>query len=124
MNGNGFKCRGVFINVTSFIIRNKRAISTKDPELTEIIDNLMDCDLVIWDDIGTTGLSKYEYDLIMDILNNRIALKKSNIFTSNADKEEMIKNLGERLTSRVYDSEVIRFVGPDRRGGRIWSNCK
>lgn len=124
LNGNGFRCRGVFINVISFIIRNKRAISVKDPELDDLIENLRESDLVIWDDVGANDLSKYEYDLLMDILDYRLANKRANIFTSNANKEEMMNNLGQRFTSRILDSEVIEITGPDERGKRIWSNCK
>ena len=50
-------------------------------------------------------------------LDHRIFSDKANIFTSNAvTKEELEKNVGAKLASRIWNtSTLIEFNGRDRR---------
>ena len=117
--GNGFRCRGVFVNVTEFLMLAKESIKQSDEEFEMLKNNIREADLVIWDDIGVTALTKYEYDLLMGLINNRVLHGKANIYTSNSTEEKLEEYLGQRLKSRIYnESEIITFVGGDRRGER------
>ena len=114
--GNGFRARGLFVNVPTLLLQLK---NFDNPLPEEFKQHLMDVDLVIWDEIASTSISNYDYSNLLMFLDYRILNDKSNIFTSNAvTKDELEKNVGAKLASRIWNtSEVIEFRGKDRRNG-------
>lgn len=113
--GNGFKCRGLFIHVPTFLIQLKD-FSSVDKELERIKNELKDVDLVIWDDIASTDLSSYDHSQLLTYIDQRILKQKSNIFTGNLGGKDIEKALGQRLSSRVWNSSVkYELKGKDRR---------
>lgn len=114
--GNGFKVRGLFVNVPTLLLQLK---NFDNPLPEEFKQHLMDVDLVIWDEIASTSISNYDYSNLLMFLDYRILNDKSNIFTSNAvTKDELEKNVGAKLSSRIWNtSEIIEFRGKDRRNG-------
>lgn len=115
--GNGFRCRGVFVSVPGFILKNKEVISDRDPSFTELKQRILAADLVVWDDIASTKLSDYDHQLLLTYINERVLGRKSNIFTGNADKNQIVTFLGGRLASRVWNgSTIIQFKDVDKRG--------
>lgn len=106
---------GMFVHVPT-LLRQLKNFNNPLPE--EYIESLKECDLVIWDDIATTQLTDYEYNQLLVLIDSRTMNKKSNIYTSNVvSKDELIKVLGARLTSRVYNSSIVAvFTGKDVRG--------
>ena len=79
---------------------------------------MYEVDLVVWDDIASTNLSKYDYSQLLACIDTRILEGKANIFTGNFDtKEELEECMGQKLASRVYSSstEIIIFKGGDMR---------
>ena len=114
--GNGFRARGLFVNVPTLLLQLK---NFENPLPEEFKQHLMDVDLVIWDEIASTSISNYDYSNLLMFLDYRILNDKSNIFTSNAvTKDELEKNVGAKLASRIWNtSEVIEFRGKDRRNG-------
>ena len=115
--GNGLECRGIFISVPNFLIKNKEIITKFDNDFVELKNKLDKVDLVIWDDIASTKLTEYEHELLLAYIDTRILNEKANIFTGNVNEEVMKSYLGERLTSRVWaSSKVIEFTNLDMRG--------
>lgn len=114
-SGNGFRIRGLFIHVPKLLLELK---DFNNPLPATYRDNILNADLVIWDEIGDTGISNYDYSQLLALLDNRILQEKSNIYTSNVSSlEEFNKMIGGRLTSRVWNlSEKIILNGKDRRG--------
>ena len=111
------KCRVLFINVPRFLIEIKENISVKSDYITNIKENCFDCDLIVWDEIGTKGLTQFEHENVLSIVNARIDAGKSNIYTSNLSNDELREAVGERLYSRIVNySENIIFYGTDKRG--------
>lgn len=112
--GNGFRVRGLFVHVPTLLAKLK---NFDDPLSREDRINLSKADLIIWDEIGDTGMSNYDYTQLIMILNDRMLCERSNIFTSNLyTKADTIKHLGDRLSSRVWNtSEIIILKGKDRR---------
>lgn len=114
--GNGYECRGLFIRVGEFLNRVKRAIGHKDPKLSEYLDTIRTCDLVVWDDIGEFELTVFEQQTIIELIDTRLYSGKSNIYTSNVIDETLEAHVGKRLLSRILNkSEVVEFIGGDRR---------
>lgn len=115
--GNGLTVRGVIVHVPTFLMKCKE-FKTVDAEFEQLKKTLLDVDLVVWDDIGGVTISNYDYSQLLIYLDAREFNGLSNIFTSNlTTREECIKALGAKITSRVWNSktEVIEFFGGDRR---------
>lgn len=111
------KCRGLFINVPRFLLALKDNISEKSEYIQHIKENVLDCDLVIWDDIATKAVTQFESEHLLSIIDARINAGKSNIFTSNLNDTELHAALGDRLHSRITGmSYKLEFKGYDKRG--------
>lgn len=124
-SGNGFKVRGIFVNVPSFLTQLKSNISNHNTEFENMIDSLSDVDLVIWDDIASTGLTAYEHSQLLSYIDQRVLACKANIFTGNIpDEKQLEKAIGTRLASRVLSGTVIELKGRDRRLNGSVANFK
>lgn len=111
------KCKGLFINVSKFLINLKDSISNRSEYIEHIKNNVLEADVVIWDDVATKGFTQYEMEQIFNLINNRIDEGKTNIYTSNLVGKELQEAIGERLYSRIVNmAEVIEFIGKDKRG--------
>lgn len=112
--GNGFRVRGLFVNVPTLLLQLK---NFGNPLSEDYKRNLMEADVIVWDEIASTSISNYDYGNLLMFLDHRIFSDKSNIFTSNAvSKEELEKNVGVKLASRIWNtSTIIEFNGKDRR---------
>lgn len=111
------KCRALFIDVPRFLLALKDNIEEKQDYITHIKSNVLDCDIVIWDDIGTKTATSYEAENLLSMINARINNGKSNIFTSNLNANEIHEYFGDRLASRIVNaSSDIELFGADKRG--------
>lgn len=112
--GNGFRVRGKFVNVPTLLLQLKNFNS---PLSEEYKRDIMNCDLVVFDDIGDVNVTNYDYANLFMIVDYRIQSGLSCIFTSNqTTKDALGKLLGNRIASRVWNtSTVIEFKGKDRR---------
>lgn len=111
------KAIALFISVPRFLLELKANISQKSQYIEDIEASVLDADLVVWDDIGSKNGTEFEVSHLLSIIDTRINNGKSNIYTSNLNKEELHNILGDRLYSRIYNySECIEFVGRDKRG--------
>jgi len=109
-------CKALFISVPRFLVALKDNISAKSDYIEFIKNNIMIADLVVWDDLGAKVATNYEVDQLLSLIDGRIALGKSNIYTSNLNSKEMYDNFGERLASRVCNFSInIEFKGADKR---------
>ena len=107
----------LFINVPRFLLSLKDNISEKSDYVQHIKENVLTCDLVIWDEIGTKSLSTFEHENVLNLVNARIDSGKSNIYTSNLTNDELHTAVGDRLYSRIVElSSDIELVGSDKRG--------
>lgn len=110
-------CKVLFISVPKFLILLKDNISTKNDYIAHIKDVVADCDLVIWDDIGTKAGTEFEIENMLNIIDNRLCNGKSNIYTSNLCGVELEQCIGPRLHSRIVNMSVdIELTGKDKRG--------
>lgn len=111
------KCHALFISVPRFLLTLKDNISDKSDYIKFIKDNVLDADIVVWDEVGVKSLTPYEHENLFNLINTRIDLGKSNIYTSNLSDEELQEKIGERLYSRIVNlSTVVEFTGVDKRG--------
>lgn len=110
-------CKALFISVPRYLLAIKNNISNNDEYAQHIQKNVLTADLVVFDDIATKGITQFESENLFSIIDTRINMGKSNIFTSNIIPAQLNDLLGPRLTSRIINlSTVIQFKGRDKRG--------
>jgi DNA replication protein DnaC len=110
------KCRVLFISVPRFLLAIKDNISTKSSYVEYIKENVLEADLVIWDDLASKVGSEFELSHLLSLIDNRLVLGKSNIYTSNLNKQQLYTAIGERLASRVANMSIdIELFGSDKR---------
>ena len=110
------KCKVLFVNVPRFLLEIKRNIEEKSEYVAHIRENVLDCDLVVWDELGTKGLTSFEHENILSMINARLDSGKSNIYTSNLNYKELQESLGDRLYSRIVNMSFdVELFGPDMR---------
>ena len=109
-------CRAMFINVPRYLLAIKDNISQRSDYVAHIKANVLDADLVVWDEVGTKGLTQFEHENILNIINARIDLGKANIYTSNLSDDELHLAVGDRLYSRIaIMSDGVELLGSDKR---------
>ena len=117
------KCRVLFISVPRFLLAIKDNITNKSNYVEYIKENVLEADLVIWDDLAAKVGSEFELSHLLSIIDNRLALGKSNIYTSNLNRQQLYTALGERLTSRVANMSIdIELFGSDKRNLKLEDN--
>ena len=112
--GNGFRTRGKFVHVPTFLVKLK---DFANPLSDEYKNDIMNCDLLILDDIASTGISQYDLSQLLLYIDHRTLYEKSIIYTGNISPNNLQSVLGERLASRINakTTEKIELKGADRR---------
>lgn len=83
---------------------------------TEKEDALLECDLLVMDDLGTEFLTSYTQALIYNIINTRILNGKPTIISTNLTFDELESRYTARITSRfIGNFEMKKFIGSDIR---------
>jgi DNA replication protein DnaC len=113
-------CKALFISVPRFLLALKDSISNKSTYIDYIKENVLSADLVVWDDLAAKMGSEFELTHLYNIIENRLALGKANIYTSNLNRQQLYTALGERLTSRVANMSIdIELFGSDKRNLKV-----
>lgn len=111
------RCRVLFVNVPRYLISLKESITTPSEYVDHIKKNIFNADIVVFDEIGIKAATTFEFENLLNFINTRIDLGKSNIYTSNLTAQELNNRLGSRLYSRILNMSVdIEFKGSDKRG--------
>ena len=77
---------------------------------------LLDCDLLILDDLGTEFTTAFTVAEIYNIVNTRDLQKKPTIINTNLNFKEFTDKYSDRVTSRILGSyTVLHFLGNDMR---------
>lgn len=65
---------------------------------------MLECDLLILDDLGTEFLSQFVTAMLYNIINTRLLLegRPTNIISTNLSFQEISKRYTDRLTSRLF----------------------
>ena len=111
------RCRVLFISVSRYLLALKDNISNTNDYANHINKNVLDADIVVFDDLATKGATTFELEHLLSIVDCRINNNKTNIYTSNASGEELREKIGDRLYSRIVNMSVnIELFGADKRG--------
>lgn len=112
--------RGMFINYASLLVDLGDFKFRETPEFKELKYRLMNCELLVMDELGGGSLNNATYQVFYEIINARSSKNLSTIYTTNFDEEYLIDVLGERVFSRVHDAATkIIFTSSNVRGMTI-----
>ena len=116
-SSSSLTCRALFINVPRFLLELKDNISNKSEYVSHIKKYALSADIVVWDEVGSKGLTQFEHENILNLINARLDKGLSNIYTSNLNNVELHDSIGDRLYSRIVNySNDIELFGKDKRG--------
>jgi DNA replication protein DnaC len=78
---------------------------------------LCDDQLIILDDMGSTGINEWRNEIYYTIIDERVSSRKPTIITTNLSKEKIFEQMGERINSRLMSVEntVINMRSDDLR---------
>lgn len=101
----------------------------KDEESTYIASNqfdyILDCDLLIIDDLGTELNNAFISSQLYLIINERLLKQKSTIISTNLSLDNINTNYSERVYSRIISKYSIRrIIGEDIRLHKAVENFK
>ncbi|MBE6538665.1 MAG: DNA replication protein DnaC [Ruminococcaceae bacterium] len=75
-----------------------------------------DCDLLIVDDIGTEVSNQFTVSVIYNVINTRLAKKKSTVISTNLTPAELRQRYWDRIASRIFGEYTpLLFEGVDVR---------
>lgn len=77
---------------------------------TPFKDSVLNCDLLILDDLGTEFLTQYTLSTIYNIINNRLISGKATIISTNYSIDELEKKYTPRVTSRILGAYTTKLL--------------
>lgn len=100
-------------NLLAQLEREKFGRST---ETTDLYDTILNCDLLIIDDLGSEFSTQFTVSEIYNIINTRITYRRPVIISTNLSSQELETKYSERITSRIIGCYTcLRFFGKDVR---------
>jgi DNA replication protein DnaC len=83
---------------------------------TSLEDLLINCDLLIIDDLGTEQLSDFTKMEMFNLLNTKLLKQKKMLVSTNLTLENLLNTYSERITSRLLGNfTACKFFGDDIR---------
>lgn len=96
------------------LIRNLREIRFNND--TELEDLLINCDLLVIDDLGAEQITDFSTTELFTLLNKKILLNKKMIISTNLNLLELKQSYAERITSRLLGNFILfKTYGEDIR---------
>lgn len=85
-------------------------------EVSDLATNLLDCDLLIIDDLGTELVNSFTASSLFNCINERHLRRKSVIISTNLSLAELRANYSERVFSRITSNyTLLKIYGDDLR---------
>lgn len=93
-----------------------KAMYEEDEGLAASGEHILDCDLLIIDDLGTELATAFTMSRLNLCINERFLNHRSTIISTNFGVQELAEHYGERNFSRIFSSYTpLRFFGEDIR---------
>lgn len=101
----------LFISAFGFLNRCLKYHTAPMDEKLSYLSPLLDCDLLIIDDLGTESMLKnVTVEYLYSVFSERIRLKKHIMITTNLDQESLASRYGERVYSRMCDKRLSMWA--------------
>ncbi|MDO4294668.1 MAG: ATP-binding protein [bacterium] len=100
-----------------FDVFSKNRFESKNPEdMQEMYRHILDCDLLVIDDIGTELINTFTTSQLFYCINERLNRKKGTIVTTNLPLNRLRDEFTDRIASRIMSKyQMIPLVGEDIR---------
>lgn len=96
------------------LIKNLRDVRFNNNSTLE--DHLINCDLLIIDDLGTEISSEFSKSELFNLLNTKLLRNKKMLISTNYSLDELLSLYSERITSRLFGNFTLyKFYGKDIR---------
>lgn len=92
-------------NETELLKRVRKSIDECSGDYVEALHYMIDDELVMIDDIGSTGTNDWRKEILFETIDKRYNSRLPTIITSNLSKQEFNKVFHDRLCSRLFASE-------------------
>ena len=77
---------------------------------------LLDCDLLIIDDLGTEQINEFSKTELFNLLNKRLLKQKKMLVSTNYTLKDLMSIYSERISSRLLGNfKLFKFYGDDIR---------
>ena len=112
---NGFSV--VYVSAPDILTKlSKEQFSNQSNNDTDTFRMLLDCDLLILDDLGTEFVSPYSVAAVYNVFNSRLLKSKPTIINTNYSLSELETTYSQRFMSRIMGScDRLDFIGSDIR---------
>lgn len=88
----------------------------RDSDYKEIADEILDCDLLIIDDLGTELSNTFTNSRLFLCINERLLSNKATIISTNLSLDNLCDHYSDRIFSRIMHAyRPIKFFGNDIR---------
>ena len=85
-------------------------------EVEADVDRVLDCDLLILDDLGTEMTTAFVQSALYGIVNGRLLNRRPTILSTNLKLEELRRRYGPQTASRIEgEYQILPFFGEDIR---------
>jgi DNA replication protein DnaC len=106
-----YRCRGRFVDVTSFTQDLQSAIDPDAPfSRNELLEPIDSAEVLVVDELGAQSLRPWAADVLYDLVNRRYARRLPTLFTTNY----RLDDAAGRAESLTADRAVAGFEGGDR----------
>ena len=96
-----------------------RGCHFSDGEKRQEFDQLIKCDMLIIDDLGTEPIMQnITREYLFTLLNERLTQRRHTVIATNLGIPELLNRYGERVFSRLFDTmnvSVTQLKGKDLR---------
>ena len=106
----------IYLTSTDLFESFSKAMRHMDAEQEETEEAIMNCDLLVIDDLGTEMNNSYTTSRLFYVLNQRMVLHKSVMISTNLNFRAMQDRYSDRIVSRIMAGyEIIPLYGVDQR---------
>lgn len=113
VSGKGFS---VVYDTAGHIFERFEAQKFGRDEAERDVERVLNCDLLILDDLGTEMVTTFVQSALYQIINGRLLEKKSTIVSTNLMPEAIAQRYSGQIASRIEgEYQLLPFVGEDIR---------
>ncbi len=106
----------IYTSAPSLFIKLEKERFSKDGNYSDLLDRVIECDLLILDDLGAEMRTQFTISALYQIINERLNARKPMMINTNLSVEEIDSCYEERIASRIYGNfNAYQFVGKDLR---------
>ncbi|MBQ8228342.1 MAG: ATP-binding protein [Clostridia bacterium] len=107
---------GVIYASTQNILNKLESEKFGRSDTSDTEKNLIECDLLILDDLGTEFSTQFTVSAIYNIINSRLLASKPTVISTNLTMEQLESVYTQRISSRILSEyTILQFDGTDIR---------